>query len=182
MCQPAENKKRDRFACSALKNGLVWPVMASYTLLDLSAEIRQSDVVKDRPMSKLDYRIRARIARGVMARWSGNNQLPGKTLARGVRGMLKRTSLIVAGTSLAMMSCAIAGGNPGANTNASGNGTSSATLANASAESAQAAEGSENKPTTANAASSSGTQLSQNNSSAQGGGEQASKLLKTTSL
>ena len=41
--------------------------------------------------------------------------------------MLKRTSFIVAGASLAIMSCAIAGGDPDANANASGtNNTTSA--------------------------------------------------------
>ena len=50
----------------------------------------------------------------------------------GVSGMLKRTSFIVAGASLAIMSCAIAGGDPDANANASGtNNTSSANTSSA---------------------------------------------------
>ena len=72
MCQHVENIAPDRFAPGELKNGHAIPALASYTLLDLSAEIRQSDVVNGRPMSKLDDCIRARIARGVMARLSGN--------------------------------------------------------------------------------------------------------------
>jgi hypothetical protein len=54
MCQPVENKAPNRFACSVLKNGHATPVLASYTLLDLSDEIIQSVVVKGGVMSKLD--------------------------------------------------------------------------------------------------------------------------------
>ena len=44
-------------------------MLAAYTLLDLSAEIRQSDVVNDKAISKLDVRIYTRVSKGVMARW-----------------------------------------------------------------------------------------------------------------
>ena len=92
--------------------------------------------------------------------------------------MLKRTSLIVAGASLAMMGCAIAGGDPGASSNASGNDTSSATQSNTSAGSAQVAETVENN----SAASSAGTQTSQNNSSTQGNGDQGFEAVENDEL
>ena len=54
MCQPVENKAPNRFACSVLKNGHATPVLASYTLLDLSDEMRHSVVVNYGILSKLD--------------------------------------------------------------------------------------------------------------------------------
>ena len=96
--------------------------------------------------------------------------------------MLKRTSLIVAGASLAMMSCAIAGGDPGAATSASGNGNSAATQANASVGSAKTADTKENMSTTANTSSSSGTQSFQNAGGEQGGGEQGFEAVENDEL
>ena len=119
-------------------------MLTSHTLLDLSAKIRQSVVVNDRVMSNLEKRIQTHVARGVVTRWPVSEKLPTEDLAKGVRGMLKRTSLIVAGASLAMISCAIAGGDPNATIGASGNSASSAMQANASSESSKAPDNKEN--------------------------------------
>ena len=133
-------------------------------------------------MSLLNVGIHARVSKGVMARCLGSVWLPEGSLAKGVRGMLKRTSLIVAGASLAMMSCAIAGGDPGAATSASGNGNSAATQANASVGSAKTADTKENMSTTANTSSSSGTQSFQNGGGEQGGGEQGFEAVENDEL
>ena len=54
------------------KNSHIAPMPAAYTLLDLSAEIRQSDVVNNRVMSLLNVGIHARVSKGVMARCLGS--------------------------------------------------------------------------------------------------------------
>ncbi len=96
--------------------------------------------------------------------------------------MLKRTSLIVAGASLAMMSCAIAGGDPGVNTSASSNEISSDTQVNASTGSARATDTTGKTSATANAASSAGTQSSQNSVSENGRGEQGFEAVENDEL
>jgi hypothetical protein len=74
--------------------------------------------------------------------------------------MLKRTSLIVAGVSLAMMSCAIAGGDPGTSANASGSGTNSSLGSNVADGTAQAADSGQNTTAASNTATNSGSQSS----------------------
>ena len=96
--------------------------------------------------------------------------------------MLKRTSLIVAGASLAMMSFAIAGGDPGAGTSASDSGNYAATQASDSVGSAKTADANKNKLTTATTSSSTGTQASQYGGDAQGGGEQGFEAVENDEL
>ena len=164
-----------------LKNCQEIPVLTSHTLLDLSAKIRQSVVVNDRVMSNLEKRIQTHVARGVVTRWPVSEKLPTEDLAKGVRGMLKRTSLIVAGASLAMISCAIAGGDPNATIGASGNSASSAMQANASSESSKAPDNKENTSAT-NAASSARTQSPQNSGNTKGKGEQGFEAVENDEL
>ena len=81
-----------------------------------------------------------------------------------------------------MMSCAVAGGDPGANTSASSNDTSTATLTNSSTGSAKATESEKNTSATANSAASSEKQTSQGNGNAQGGGEQGFEAVENDEL
>ena len=84
--------------------------------------------------------------------------------------MLKRTSFIVAGASLAIMSCAIAGGDPDANANASGTNNTSSAQATTSTGTEQATDSSQNT-SAADTSTNSGTS-SQNEARAGGGSEQ----------
>lgn len=86
--------------------------------------------------------------------------------------MLTRTSLIVAGASLAMMSCAIAGGDPdasaGANTNSAASQATSTEQAISSTS--QASDQASGQASGSSASSSGATQTAQSSQSYQGGG------------
>ena len=99
--------------------------------------------------------------------------------------MLTRTSLIVAGASLAMMSCAIAGGDPDAKADASAASTQAASTEQSNT-SAQASTN--NAAASSNSASSSATQTaqasqsSQSSQSYQGGGDQGFEAVENDEL
>ena len=95
--------------------------------------------------------------------------------------MLKRTSFIVAGASLAIMSCAIAGGDPDANANASGTNNTSSTQTTTSSGSAQATDNSQGTSTASNMSSNSGS-TSQNEASAEGRNEQGFEAVENDEL
>ena len=104
--------------------------------------------------------------------------------------MLKRTSFIVAGASLAIMSCAIAGGDPDASANTSStNNTSSAQAttstgtaqATTSTGSAQSVDSSQNTSAAADLSTNSGAS-SQNEASAGGGSEQGFEAVENDEL
>ena len=94
--------------------------------------------------------------------------------------MLKRTSFIVAGASLAIMSCAIAGGDPDANANTSGNNNSSSAQAITSTGSAQVVDSSQN--TSAADMSSNSGSSSQNEASAGGRSDQGFEAVENDEL
>ena len=96
--------------------------------------------------------------------------------------MLTRTSLIVAGASLAMMSCAIAGGDPDAKADASAASTQAASTEQSNT-SAQASTN--NAAASSNSASSSAAQASQTSQSSQsyqGGGDQGFEAVENDEL
>ena len=95
--------------------------------------------------------------------------------------MLKRTSFIVAGASLAIMSCAIAGGDPGANANASDTNNTSSAQTTTSSGSAQAVDSSQGTSTATNMSTNSGS-TSQNEASAGGGNEQGFEAVENDEL
>ena len=95
--------------------------------------------------------------------------------------MLKRTSFIVAGASLAIMSCAIAGGDPDANANASGTNNTSSAQTTTSSGAAQAVDSTQGTSTAANMSTNSGT-TSQNGSSAEGRNEQGFEAVENDEL
>ena len=95
--------------------------------------------------------------------------------------MLKRTSFIVAGASLAIMSCAIAGGDPDANANASGANNTSSAQTTTSSSSAEAVDSSQATSTAANMSTNSGS-TSQNEASAGGGNEQGFEAVENDEL
>jgi len=95
--------------------------------------------------------------------------------------MLKRTSFIVAGASLAIMSCAIAGGDPDANANASGTNNTSSAQTTTSSGSAQAADSSQSTSTAANMSTNAGSS-SQNEASAAGRNEQGFEAVEDDEL
>ena len=95
--------------------------------------------------------------------------------------MLKRTSFIVAGASLAIMSCAIAGGDPDANANASGTNNTSSAQTTTSSGSAQAIDNSQGTSTAANMSTNSGS-TSQNEASAEGRNEQGFEAVENDEL
>ena len=95
--------------------------------------------------------------------------------------MLKRTSFIVAGASLAIMSCAIAGGDPDANANASGTNNTSSAQTTTSSGSAKAVDSSQATSTAANMSTNSGS-TSQNEASAGGGNEQGFEAVENDEL
>ena len=95
--------------------------------------------------------------------------------------MLKRTSFIVAGASLAIMSCAIAGGDPDANANASGTNNTSSAQTTTSSGSAQAADSSQGTSTATNMSTNSGS-TSQNEASAEGRNEQGFEAVENDEL
>ena len=95
--------------------------------------------------------------------------------------MLKRTSFIVAGASLAIMSCAIAGGDPDANANASGTNSTSSAQTTTSSGSAKAVDSSQATSTAANMSTNSGS-TSQNEASAGGGNEQGFEAVENDEL
>ena len=93
--------------------------------------------------------------------------------------MLKRTSFIVAGASLAIMSCAIAGGDPDASANASGTNNTSSAQAITSTGAAQAVDS--NQTTAADMSTNSGAS-SQNEASAGSGSEQGFEAVENDEL
>ncbi|MGB1613711.1 MAG: hypothetical protein ACPHCX_02965 [Candidatus Puniceispirillaceae bacterium] len=95
--------------------------------------------------------------------------------------MLKRTSFIVAGASLAIMSCAIAGGDPDANANASGTNNTSSAQTTTSSGSAQAVDNSQGTSTATNMSTNSGS-TSQNEASAEGRNEQGFEAVENDEL
>ena len=95
--------------------------------------------------------------------------------------MLKRTSFIVAGASLAIMSCAIAGGDPDANANASGTNNTSSAQTTTSSGSAQAVDSSQDTSTATNMSTNSGS-TSQNEASAEGRNEQGFEAVENDEL
>ena len=95
--------------------------------------------------------------------------------------MLKRTIFIVAGASLAIMSCAIAGGDPDANANASGTNNTSSAQTTTSSGSAQAADSSQGTSTATNMSTNSGS-TSQNEASAEGRNEQGFEAVENDEL
>ena len=95
--------------------------------------------------------------------------------------MLKRTSFIVAGASLAIMSCAIAGGDPDANANASGTNNTSSAQTTTSSGSAQAVDSSQGTSTATNTSTNSGS-TSQNEASAEGRNEQGFEAVENDEL
>ena len=95
--------------------------------------------------------------------------------------MLKRTSFIVAGASLAIMSCAIAGGDPDANANASGTNNTSSAQTTTSSGSAQAVDSSQGTSTATNMSTNSGS-TSQNEASAEGRNEQGFEAVENDEL
>ena len=95
--------------------------------------------------------------------------------------MLKRTSFIVAGASLAIMSCAIAGGDPDANANASGTNNTSSAQTTTSSGSAKAVDNSQGTSTAANMSTNSGS-TSQNEASAGGRNEQGFEAVENDEL
>ena len=95
--------------------------------------------------------------------------------------MLKRTSFIVAGASLAIMSCAIAGGDPDANANASGTNSTSSAQTTTSSGSAQAVDSSQGTSTATNMSTNSGS-TSQNEASAEGRNEQGFEAVENDEL
>ena len=95
--------------------------------------------------------------------------------------MLKRTSFIVAGASLAIMSCAIAGGDPDANANASGTNNTSSAQTTTSSGSAQAGDSSQGTSTATNMTTNSGS-TSQNEASAEGRNEQGFEAVENDEL
>ena len=95
--------------------------------------------------------------------------------------MLKRTSFIVAGASLAIMSCAIAGGDPDANANASGTNNTSSAQTTTSSGAAQAEDSSQGTSTAANMSTNSGS-TSQNEASAEGRNEQGFEAVENDEL
>ena len=102
--------------------------------------------------------------------------------------MLTRTSLIVAGASLAMMSCAIAGGDPDAKADASAASTQAAsteqsnTSAQASTNNAAASSNSASSSATQTAQASQTSQTSQSSQSYQGGGDQGFEAVENDEL
>ncbi|MGB1527834.1 MAG: hypothetical protein ACPG9H_02170 [Candidatus Puniceispirillaceae bacterium] len=97
--------------------------------------------------------------------------------------MLKRTSFIVAGASLAIMSCAIAGGDPDANANASGTNNTSSAQTTTSSGSAQAVDSSQGTSTaTATNMSTNSGSTSQNEASAEGRNEQGFEAVENDEL
>ena len=102
--------------------------------------------------------------------------------------MLTRTSLIVAGASLAMMSCAIAGGDPDAKADASAASTQAAsteqsnTSAQASTNNAAASSNSASSSATQTAQASQTSQSSQSSQSYQGGGDQGFEAVENDEL
>jgi len=102
--------------------------------------------------------------------------------------MLTRTSLIVAGASLAMMSCAIAGGDPDAKADASAASTQAAsteqsnTSAQASTNNAAASSNSASSSATQTAQASQSSQTSQSSQSYQGGGDQGFEAVENDEL
>ena len=95
--------------------------------------------------------------------------------------MLKRSSFIVAGASLAIMSCAIAGGDPDANANASGTNNTSSAQTTTSSGSAQAVDSSQGTSTATNMSTNSGS-TSQNEASAEGRNEQGFEAVENDEL
>ena len=95
--------------------------------------------------------------------------------------MLKRTSFIVAGASLAIMSCAIAGGDPDANANASGTNNTSSAQTTTSSGSAQAVDSTQGTSTATNMSTNSGS-TSQNEASAEGRNEQGFEAVENDEL
>ena len=102
--------------------------------------------------------------------------------------MFTRTSLIVAGASLAMMSCAIAGGDPDAKADASAASTQAAsteqsnTSAQASTNNAAASSNSASSSATQTAQASQSSQTSQSSQSYQGGGDQGFEAVENDEL
>ena len=102
--------------------------------------------------------------------------------------MLTRTSLIVAGASLAMMSCAIAGGDPDAKADASAASTQAAsteqsnTSAQASTNNAAASSNSASSSATQTAQASQSSQTSGSSQSYQGGGDQGFEAVENDEL
>ena len=95
--------------------------------------------------------------------------------------MLKRTSFIVAGASLAIMSCAIAGGDPDSNANTSGTNNTSSAQAITSTGSTPAKDSSQNTSAVADMSANSGAS-SQSEASTGGGGEQGFEAVENDEL
>ncbi len=95
--------------------------------------------------------------------------------------MLKRTSFIVAGASLAIMSCAIAGGDPDANANASGTNNTSSAQTTTSSGSAQVEDSTQGTSTAANMSTNSGS-TSQNQAGAGSRNEQGFEAVENDEL
>ena len=95
--------------------------------------------------------------------------------------MLKRTSFIVAGASLAIMSCAIAGGDPDANANTSSTNNTSSAQTTTSSGSAKAIDNSQATSTASNMSTNSGS-TSQNEASAGSRNEQGFEAVENDEL
>ena len=95
--------------------------------------------------------------------------------------MLTRTSLIVAGTSLAMMSCAIAGGDPNANLEADANTVVTQTDSSGEANISKQA-GTNSGSASDNNASSTATQTAQSSQSYSSGGSQGFEAVENDEL
>lgn len=98
--------------------------------------------------------------------------------------MLTRTSLIVAGASLAMMSCAIAGGDPDANANANASGTEAASTEQSNTTTSQTTGTSSDTDSnaSANSESSSGMAQTAQSGTGQGGGDQSFEAVEDDEL
>ena len=95
--------------------------------------------------------------------------------------MLKRTSFIVAGAILVIMSCAIAGGDPDSNANTSGTNNTSSAQAITSTGSTPAKDSSQNTSAVADMSANSGAS-SQSEASTGGGGEQGFEAVENDEL
>ena len=98
--------------------------------------------------------------------------------------MLTRTSMIAAGVSLAMMSCAVAGGDPDANTNANANASATETT---SASQAGSTTASQTASQTAGASAAQATQTAQSSQGSSGyqssgGGDQGFEAIENDEL
>ena len=96
--------------------------------------------------------------------------------------MLKRTSFIVAGASLAMMSCAIAGGDPDTSANASGTNATSTTQGSTSTGSDQATGNGNKTSTAAGTSSNSGSASARSEANAESRDEQGFEAVENDEL